>query len=95
MTRADANPGTSCSALRRAATTLALACLALPAAAQTQTATGVPTRGSGTVGVSFQFATINERTVPELFDNLFAYGPVTFPMPWTLVMSAGTAATTR
>jgi hypothetical protein len=83
MTRADAHQAPSRTAPWRAAATFALACLPLAALAQTQTATGVPARGSGTVGVSFQFATINERTVPELFGGgTERFGEITLRSAW-------------
>jgi hypothetical protein len=83
MARADAAARSSRTAPWRVAAALALAGFMVPAAAQTQTAAWVPARRSGSVGLSFQFATINERTVPELFGGgLQRFGEITLRSAW-------------
>jgi hypothetical protein len=68
---------------RRAVVSIALASLALPAAAQTQTAAGVPAKGEGTVALSVQYAKINQRTVPDLFGGgLENFGEITLRSAW-------------
>src|SRR5690349_24239439 len=53
------------------------------AVAQTQTAVAVPEAGHGTVGLSFQYAKISQRTIPEIFGGgLQDFGEITLRSAW-------------
>jgi hypothetical protein len=53
------------------------------ATAQTQTAVAVPEAGHGSVGMSFQYSKINQRTIPESFGGgLENFGEITLRSAW-------------
>jgi hypothetical protein len=62
---------------------LNLVLIALPAFAQTQTDAGVPGAGNGSAGVSFVYAKISQRTIPEIAGGgLQDFGEITLRTAW-------------